>query len=125
MHQFDLCELRGSGVDRAIEAVEKAFLPAPKFIKGNFYTKVVIYPAKTFSQMSKEDRIRACYQHCCLKYMDNAKMTNQSFRERMGIEDKNYPMASKIIKDAINMGLIKEFQFNQSRKFASYIPFGG
>jgi predicted HTH transcriptional regulator len=125
MHNFELCELRGSGVDRAIEAVEKAILPAPEFIKGDFYTKVIIYPKKTFAQMSKEDRIRACYQHCCLKYMDNKKMTNQSLRERMGIEEKNYPMASKIIKEAINVGLIKEYQFNQSRKFASYIPYWG
>jgi hypothetical protein len=57
--------------------------------------------------------------------MDNRKMTNQSFKERMGIEEKNYPMASKIIKEAVNVGLIKEYQFNQSRKFASYIPYWG
>jgi predicted HTH transcriptional regulator len=69
MHNFDLCELRGSGIDRAIAAVEKAILPAPEFIKGDFYTKVVIYPKKTFAEMSKDDRIRACYQHCCLKYI--------------------------------------------------------
>jgi len=126
MHNFELCELRGSGVDRAIEAIEKAILPAPKFIKGDFYTRVVIYPKKTFAQMNKEDRIRACYQHCCLKYMDNQKMTNQSFRERMGIEEKNYPMASKIIKEVINVGLIKEFSpENQSNKFKSYIPYWG
>ncbi|MDR1202885.1 MAG: putative DNA binding domain-containing protein [Tannerellaceae bacterium] len=62
MHNFDLCELRGSGIDRAIEAVEKAILPAPKFIKGDFYTKVVIYPKKTFADMSKDDRIRAFVQ---------------------------------------------------------------
>ncbi|KAA6312168.1 hypothetical protein EZS27_036850 [termite gut metagenome] len=126
MHQFDLCELRGSGVDRAIEAVEKAILPAPKFIKGDFYTKVVIYPKKTFAQMSKEDRIRACYQHCCLKYMDNEKMTNQSFRERMGIEEKNYPMASKIIKETLNAGLIKGYSpDNIVKKATCYIPYWG
>jgi predicted HTH transcriptional regulator len=126
MHNFDLCELRGSGVDRAIEAVEKAVLPAPKFIKGDFYTKVVIYPKKTFAQMSKDDRIRACYQHCCLKYMENEKMTNQSFRERMGIEEKNYPMASKIIKEAVNAGLIKGYSpDNIVKKVTSYIPYWG
>jgi len=126
MHLFDLCELRGSGVDRAIEAVEKAILPAPKFIKGDFYTKVVICPKKTFAEMTREDRIRACYQHCCLKYMDNEKMTNQSFRERMGIEEKNYSMASRIIKETINSGLIKEYSpENKSRKFTSYVPYWG
>jgi predicted HTH transcriptional regulator len=126
MHQFDLCELRGSGIDRVIEAVEKAILPAPKFIKGDFYTKVIIYPKKTFAQMTKDDRIRACYQHCCLKYMENEKMTNQTFRERMGIEEKNYSMASRIIKEVVNTGLIKEYTpENKSRKFTSYIPYWG
>jgi len=61
---LDLFELRGCGIDRAIEVVEKAILPAAKFIKGDFYTKVVIYPKKTFAEMTKDDRIRACYQHC-------------------------------------------------------------
>jgi predicted HTH transcriptional regulator len=126
MHVFDLCELRGSGIDRAIEAVEKVILPAPKFIKGDFYTKVVIYPKKTFAEMSKDDRIRACYQHCCLKYMDNERMTNQSFRERMGIEEKNYSIVSRIIRETINMGLIKGYTpENIIKKAVSYIPYWG
>jgi predicted HTH transcriptional regulator len=127
MHFFDLCELRGSGIDRAIEAVEKATLPAPKFIKGDFYTKVIIYPKKTFAQMSKDDRIRACYQHCCLKYMENKKMTNQSFRERMGIEEKNYSIVSRVIRDTITAGLIKGYSIDdaQVKKFTSYIPYWG
>ena len=126
MRRFELCEQRGSGIDRAIKAIEDAYLPAPEFIKGDNYTKVFIYPKKTFSQMSKEDRIRACYQHCCLKYMEKAQMTNQSFRERMGIDEKNYSMVSRIIKEAINSALIKEYSpENKSRKFTSYIPYWG
>ncbi|MDR1021680.1 MAG: putative DNA binding domain-containing protein [Prevotellaceae bacterium] len=126
MHNFDLCELRGSGIDRAIEAVEKAILPAPKFIKEDFYTKVIIYPKKTFAEMAKDDRIRACYQHCCLKYTDNERMTNQSFRERMGIEERNYPMVSKIIKETVNSGLIKGYALeNIAKKAVSYIPYWG
>jgi len=127
MHLFDLCELRGSGVDRAIEAIEKAILPAPKFFKGDFYTKVTIYPKKTFAQMTKEDRIRACYQHCCLKYMENEKMTNQSFRKRIGIEDKNYSIASRIIKETVNSKLIKGYSPESliNKKSVSYIPFWG
>ncbi|MDR0895084.1 MAG: putative DNA binding domain-containing protein [Prevotellaceae bacterium] len=126
MRRFNICEQRGSGVDRAIEAVEKAYLPAPKFIKGDGYTKVEIYPKMTFAEMSRDDRIRACYQHCCLRYMNNELMTNQSFRERMEIEEKNYPMASKIIKDTVTAGLIKDaFPESKSRKYASYIPYWG
>ena len=33
-------------------------------------------------EMDRNDRIRACYQHCCLRYVMNAQMTNQSLRER-------------------------------------------
>jgi predicted HTH transcriptional regulator len=124
MRLFDICEQRGSGIDRAIKAIEDAFLPAPEFIKGDNYTKVFIYPKRTFSQMDKEDRIRACYQHCCLKYMERSQMTNQSFRERMGIEEENAAMVSRIIKEAMNSGLIKGFNPDStSKKHAKYIPF--
>jgi predicted HTH transcriptional regulator len=126
MRIFEICEQRGSGVDRAIKAIEDVRLPAPEFIKGEDYTKAVIFPKKTFAQMSKEDRVRACYQHCCLKYMEREKMTNQSFRERMDIEEKNYSMASRIIKETLDLGFIKEHSTeSKSRKFISYIPHWG
>ncbi len=45
-------------------------------------------------------------------------------RNRMGIEDKSYPMASRIIKDSIEAELIKPYDpENKSRKHAKYIPF--
>jgi hypothetical protein len=49
----------------------------------------------------------ACYQHACLRYVSNQQMNNESLRNRMGIEDKSYPMASRIIKDSIEAELIK------------------
>lgn len=52
-------------------------------------------------------------------------MTNQTLRERLGIDKQNYPMASRIIKDALNAGKIKEEKTeNQSRNSKGYIPFG-
>jgi ATP-dependent DNA helicase RecG len=51
-------------------------------------------------------------------------MTNQSLRERFGIEEKNYPMASRIISDTIKSGLIKDYDAdNKSRKYAKYVPY--
>jgi len=52
-----------------------------------------------------------------LKYLSNEKMTNSSLRERFGIGEKNYPAASKIIRDTLNEELIKE-----SNKTKEYIP---
>ena len=74
--------------------------------------------------MSREDRVRACYQHCCLKYMEREQMTNQSLRKRMEIENENSAMASRIIKDSLSSGFIKEFNpESNSKKHAKYVPF--
>ena len=121
---FYICERRGSGVNRAIEALEEALMPPPKFVKGDFYTRVIIYGAQKLSAMSKQDKIRACYQHCCLLNEDNKEMTNQSVRERFEIDKKNFSIASRIINDTLAAGLIKSAEpENVSRKFASYIPY--
>jgi predicted HTH transcriptional regulator len=121
---LNICERRGSGVDRAIEALEEALLPPPKFTKGEFFTRVFIYGAQKLSAMSKQDKIRACYQHCCLLHESNKEMTNQSVRERFEIDKKNYSTASRIIADTLSVGLIKvALPENESRKLASYIPF--
>jgi predicted HTH transcriptional regulator len=118
-----ICERRGSGVDRAIAALEEALLPPPKFTKGENFTRVFIYAPQKLSAMSKADKIRACYQHCCLLNERNEVMTNQSVRERFEIEKQNYSTASRIISDTLEVGLIKVANpENESRKWASYIP---
>jgi len=43
MRRMNICEERGSGIDRAIEAIERLQLPAPKFIKEEDYTRVFLY----------------------------------------------------------------------------------
>jgi predicted HTH transcriptional regulator len=119
-----ICERRGSGVDRAIEALETDLMPPPKFTKGEYFTRVFIYGRQKLSTMGKQDKIRACYQHCCLLHENNREMTNQSVRERFEIDKNNYPIASRIINDTLAANLIKIADpENISRKFASYVPF--
>ncbi|GEM52594.1 hypothetical protein EB1_23840 [Empedobacter brevis NBRC 14943 = ATCC 43319] len=51
-------------------------------------------------------------------------MTNQSLRDRFKIEDQNAAIASRIIKDALEDGVIKlEDPENKSRKYTKYIPY--
>ena len=74
--------------------------------------------------MDKTDRIRACYQHACLRYVSNDFLTNTSLRDRFSFPKKNYAMASRIISDAIERQLIKRHDpDNRSKKHAKYIPF--
>ena len=104
---LNICERRGSGVDRAIEAVEKMFLPPVKFQMLDDYTKITLFPQKSLSEMTKREKIMACYQHACLMFEDNVAINNQSIRERFGINKNQSYVASRILADAVEEKLIK------------------
>jgi len=124
MRRLNICEERGSGIDRAIESIEEFQLPAPKFIKGDSYTRIIMYAPTMLTRMSNEDRVRACYQHTCLHYINNQLVNNQSIRKRFNIDKNNVSFASKIISDTIDAGFVKASDpGSSSKKFASYIPF--
>ena len=124
MRRINICEERGSGIDKVVFQVELYQLPAPDFLVVGENTKAVLYAQKEFAQMTRQDRIRACYQNACLCYVSNAQMNNESLRKRMGIEDRNYPMASRIIKETLEEGLIKIYDpSNKSKKLVKYVPF--
>ncbi len=124
MRRLNICEERGSGIDKVVFSCEVYQLPAPNFSQEESYLKVSLYAYKTLREMDKEDKIRACYQHCVLKRISNSYMNNQSFRERLGINEKNYATVSRIISDTIDEKLIKyDDPNNKSNKYRKYIPF--
>ena len=124
MRRLNICEERGSGYDKVILECEYNQLPVPEIIVSDRFTRIILYGHKTFRQMDKHDRIRACYLHACLKYVSGKYMTNQSLRERFNIEEHNYTMASKIITDTIKEGLVKAHDIeNKSKKFTKYVPY--
>lgn len=122
MRRLGICEELGSGLDKVIAAIELFQLPPLRFQVQETRTTVTLFAYRKYSELDKSERIMACYQHACLKYVTNDKMTNQSLRKRLGISDKNYPMASRIIKDSIIANKIKE----EKPEFGSghsYIPY--
>ena len=119
-----LCERRGSGVDRAIEAVEAMLLPPVKFQNLEDYTRVTLYPQKPLTDMTKKERIEACYQHACLMWEDNNPINNQSVRDRFGLNKNQAPTATRILADTMEAGLIKTSDDDfVSRKYSIYVPF--
>jgi predicted HTH transcriptional regulator len=124
MRRLGICEELGSGLDKAITAIELYQLPPLRFAVQETRTTVTLFAYRKYADLDRQERVYACYQHACLKYVTNDKMTNQSLRERLGIEKQNYPMASRIIKDTIAAELIKEEKTeNQSRNNKGYIPY--
>ena len=124
MRRINICEERGSGIDKVINAVEIFQLPAPEFNVKHQHTEAILLSYRELKDMDKSDRIRACYQHACLRFVCRERMTNESLRQRFAIDDKNYSMASRIIADTINENLIKPYDpENKSKKHAKYVPF--
>lgn len=121
MRRMNICEERGSGIKKVIAAVEEYQLPAPDFRTTPQHTIAVLYAPRAFADMDRQERIRACYQHACLMYVSAKPMTNASLRQRLKIEKKNYPMASRIIRDTIDTDLIRPA--DSDGKERAYVPF--
>ena len=124
MRRMRFCEEKGSGMDKVIFYNELYQLPPVKIAVQENRTSITLYSYKTWSDTSNVERMLACYQHACLKYVSNEQMSNQSLRERFKIEEQNAAMVSRVIKATLEKGLIKEFDpESNSRKNKKYIPY--
>jgi len=123
MRIIHICEERGTGIDKTIKSIEDFQLPAPEFNVKDKHTEAILFTYRDWKDMDKRDRIRACYQHACLRSVSKEQMTNESLRKRFGIAEKNYSMVSRIIRDTISAGLIRPYDLeNTSKKHAKYVP---
>jgi ATP-dependent DNA helicase RecG len=123
MRRAGICEERGSGVDKVVFQSEFYQLPAPIFEAPEGSTRAVLFAHRPLNDMDRADRVRACYLHACLRYVERNPMTNSSLRERFGIDEKNAAIASRIIRDAQEDGRIKPYDPAQGKKYAKYLPF--
>lgn len=123
MRRIRICEERGSGVDKVVFQTELYQLPAPIFETYENHTRSVLFAHKTLNEMDKEERTRACYLHCCLKYVNREHMNNSSVRERFGILEHNKSKATEIINDALKTELIRIYDPNVGAKSRRYVPF--
>lgn len=124
MRRMGICEEKSSGIDRVVHAAEVYQLPAPDFRAGHQRTYATVYGPRDFEGMDREDRVRACYQHCALKWVMSDRMTNQSLRERFQLSESKSASVSQVIAATIEAGLIKpDDKVGSSRKFARYLPF--
>nr|WP_320192726.1 RNA-binding domain-containing protein [uncultured Desulfobacter sp.] len=122
MRRLGICEERGSGIDKVVFEIELNQLPAPIFEAPTDFTRSILFSHRKLKNLTKQDRLRACYFHACLKYIERDYMTNASLRKRFGIATKNVAMASRIINDAIQAGLICIYDETVGAKARKYIP---
>lgn len=124
LRDLGMCEERGSGIDRAINDVEFYGLPPLDFFESDNYFRATILGPKTYGQMTAEERVRACYQHCSLMYVGHQKMTNQTLKNRLKLSPTNHAQASRVIKFAIQAGKIRLADpQNKAKKYMYYVPY--
>ncbi|MCX6581108.1 MAG: putative DNA binding domain-containing protein [Candidatus Aminicenantes bacterium] len=123
MRRFRICEERGSGIDKVVIQTELYQLPAPLFEVPDGFTRTVLFSHKSIDDMSKEDRMRACYLHACLQYVQRQNMTNKSLRDRFGLDESKGGQISRIINATLETGMIKRISQSESRRDSAYVPF--
>ena len=122
LRQMDLCEEGGTGWDRAVEALEAAHMAAPKMRSSEeLGTQVTLFAGSAYGRMTRQERKDAVYWHACLQFARDSSMSNQSLRERFGL-DKNMVAMSRLIRECLQDGLIKEEDAEASDRYRRYIP---
>ncbi len=122
MRRMNICEERGSGVDKVVFQTEFHQLPAPLFEVTGGSTRAVLFAHRPLSRMDKDDRVRACYLHACLKFVNRDYLTNTSVRGRFGIAEKNKAMASRLIREAVEVGAVLPHDRGAAPKLMKYVP---
>ena len=123
MRRFDICEERGTGIDKVIISIEIRQLPPPLFEAPAGSTRTFLFARKPLSDMDRPERVRACYLHACLRYVTNQPMNNASIRDRFGIAKQNAAAASRFLREALDDGYIVIGNPDAGARSRAYLPY--
>jgi predicted HTH transcriptional regulator len=121
--QYRICEERGTGFQKVIDAIEFFGLPPLTVRQEENTLQVTLHAARAFADMSLPERIEACYQHAVLQYLSNRPLTNTSLRQRFKLHDKQRNQITNLIGEAVEKGRIKRKDDSVGNKFAEYLPY--
>ncbi len=122
LRRMNVCEERGTGVDKVVASCELYQLPAPKFETVDGFTRATLFATRPLTRMEPADRIRALYWHACLRHVNGQHTNNSSVRERFGITDANSATASRLLKEAETAGVIRQYDPGAAPKLRRYVP---
>lgn len=120
----NICEIRGSGVDRALLALEDLTRPAPDFKASDSSTTIVLHKERHFDDMNINERVWAAFLHASVRHAASGSLTNSSLRQRFGLSDSKAAVVSQTIAAAVESELLKlDPRSGASRRHARYLPF--
>ena len=121
MRRMRICEEQGTGIDKVVASAEGYLLPPPDFRVEDNAVRVTLFAPRRFSRMTVEERVRACYQHCVLKFVSGEIMRNATLRGRFGIPARNSSQVSQVIRSALDREWIR--MADPQHPKTGYVPF--
>ena len=122
MRRLRMCEELGTGWDKIAISCEMLQLPAPKIELYEDSTRVILYSEIAFSSIPIEDKLWACYLHACIKHVQGEQLTNSSLRDRFGVKESSSGSISRLIKEAVELKLIRPLDPTTAPRYMKYIP---
>ena len=99
-------------------------LSPPVWEVKNNSVYVTLFGPKPFKEMTSNEKIRACFQHCALQYAMSQVTNNRSLRERFSLAAHQTALVSSIIDATEAAGLIKiGEEGRQSTRYRTYVPY--
>ncbi|MCC8037469.1 MAG: putative DNA binding domain-containing protein [Bacteroidales bacterium] len=122
MRRLDMCEELGRGWDRMVISCELQQSPAPRIVVYEESTKVVVFAKLEYNNMPLEDKLWSLYLHACVMFVQGNAVSNSTVRKRFGLKESSAAVASRLIKQAVEKGIIKPVDIEASQKHIKYIP---
>lgn len=123
MRRLRMCEELGTGWDKIVTTCELMQLPTPEIKVYAENTKVILFSFIPYTMLSPEAKLRACYFHACITYIIQEPMNNSSLRKRFGVDEKNSSGISRLLKEAVEKGLIRVVDPDTAPRYKRYIPY--
>ena len=123
MRRLGMCEELGTGWDKIVATCELMQLPTPEIQVYEENTKVILFSFIPYSMLSGDAKLRACYFHACISYINQEPMNNSSLRKRFGLDEKNASSISRLLKEAVEKGYIRVAESDTAPRYMRYVPY--
>lgn len=123
MRRMGLSGEPGSGWDDMVRACEAQHMLAPGITVYPEHTRVTFFSEMPFSDASPQDKLLSCYDHASILYLDGQHLTTRSLRDRFGLPQSSAGSITRLIRTAVQEGLIKPTPETVESKRVEYVPY--
>lgn len=84
---------------------------------------MIVYSHIDFFELSQDQKLWACYLHCCIMHLSGKSATNTTLRERFNLGKQSSSSISRLLAKAVQVGWLKFKDDAVGTKSKKYIPY--